>query len=225
MEFKYILFLKVPFCRFMHSLFKLMKTFLFEESVLRYKERNCFLSYPDHYLIIPLLNFVNVQRKPTVLCACGPTLWNMCLMYVTCVNAWGCAIYVTHSLCYRVIRHSKDLITYNHWDSNAIFIFCCHSGFPHKTVYSFRNFLAVLPPPTLYKVETRKKILDTCVQHCLWGEGKGWACVNNLVPWILSYASLRSEEEREPGNGVAVWIGKRPEMQKCPKTFVHDCSS
>ena len=22
-----------------------------------------------------------------------------------------------------------------------------------------------------------------------------------------------------------VWIGKRPEMQKCPKTFVHDCSS
>ena len=35
------------------------------------------------------------------------------------------------------------------------------SGFPHKTVHPFRNFLAVLPPPTLYKVETRKKNLYT----------------------------------------------------------------
>ena len=40
--------------------------------------------------------------------------------------------------------------------------------FPLKTVHPFRNFLAVLPPPTLYKVETRKKI----VQHCLWAEGR-----------------------------------------------------
>ena len=29
--------------------------------------------------------------------------------------------------------------------------------FPLKTVHHFRNFLALLPPPTLYKVETRKK--------------------------------------------------------------------
>ena len=28
--------------------------------------------------------------------------------------------------------------------------------FPLKTVHPFRNFLALLPPPTLYKVETRK---------------------------------------------------------------------
>ena len=33
-------------------------------------------------------------------------------------------------------------------------------------VQRFRNFLAVLPPPTLYKVETWKKILDTRIQHC-----------------------------------------------------------
>ena len=31
------------------------------------------------------------------------------------------------------------------------------SRFPLKTVNPFRNSLAVLPPPTLYKVETRKK--------------------------------------------------------------------
>ena len=42
----------------------------------------------------------------------------------------------------------------------------------------FKIFVAVLPPPTLYKVKTRKKILDTRVQHCLWGEGRGWPCVN-----------------------------------------------
>ena len=54
--------------------------------------------------------------------------------------------------------------------------------FPLKTEQRFPNFLAVLPSPTLYKVETRKKILDTRVQHCLWGEGRGWTCVNWKTP-------------------------------------------
>ena len=31
------------------------------------------------------------------------------------------------------------------------------SRFPLKTVHPFRSSLVVLPPPTLYKVETRKK--------------------------------------------------------------------
>ena len=35
------------------------------------------------------------------------------------------------------------------------------SWFPLKTVHPFGHFVAVLPPPTLYKVETRKRILDT----------------------------------------------------------------
>ena len=56
------------------------------------------------------------------------------------------------------------------------------SRFPLKTVQRFRNFLVVLPPPTRYKVESRKKILDTRVQHCLWGEGRGWTCVNWKTP-------------------------------------------
>ena len=62
-------------------------------------------------------------------------------------------------------------------------------------MHPFRNFLAVLPPPTLYKVETQKKILDTRVQHCLWGEGRSWTCVN--------------------------W--KTLQKRRCPKTFVNDC--
>ena len=56
------------------------------------------------------------------------------------------------------------------------------SRFPLKTVQRFRNFLAVLPPPTRYKVETQKKILDTRVQHCLWSEGRGWTRVNWKTP-------------------------------------------
>ena len=70
------------------------------------------------------------------------------------------------------------------------------SRFLLKTVHPFRHFLAALPPRTLSKDETWKKILDTRVQHCLWGEGRGWTCVH--------------------------W--KTPQKRKCPKTFVHDCS-
>ena len=58
------------------------------------------------------------------------------------------------------------------WDSTAIF----------NILHPFRNFLPVLPPPTLCKVETRKQILDTRAQHCLWGEGRGWTCVNWKTP-------------------------------------------
>ena len=66
------------------------------------------------------------------------------------------------------------------------------SRLPLKTVHHFRNFLALLPPPTRYKVKTRK-ILNTRVQHCLWAEGRGWTCVKmenaperKSVPRLLS---------------------------------------
>ena len=61
----------------------------------------------------------------------------------------------------------------------------------------FRNYLAVLPPsPTLYKVETRKNSGYT--RPALFvGRGKG-----------LDMCELENV----------------PEMQKCPQTFVHDCS-
>ena len=69
------------------------------------------------------------------------------------------------------------------------------SRFPLKPVHPVRNFLAVLPSPTPYKVETRKKF---------------WIHASNIVCGV-----------RE---GVGpVRIGNAPEMQKCLKTFVHDC--
>ena len=68
------------------------------------------------------------------------------------------------------------------WDSTAIFIFFCYFWVPSLNSSAFSNFLAVLPPPTLYRVETQKKIMDTRVQHCLWGEERGWTCVNWKTP-------------------------------------------
>ena len=66
------------------------------------------------------------------------------------------------------------------------------------------HFLTYGAPPTRalrarvelrYKVETRKKF---------------WIHTSNIVCGVRA--------------GVGpVWIGKHPEMQKCPKTFVHDC--
>ena len=69
------------------------------------------------------------------------------------------------------------------------------SRFPLKTMHPFQNFLAVLPPPTLYKVETLKKF---------------WIHKSNIVGW---------------GEGLGLCeLENASEMQKCPKTFVHDCS-
>ena len=72
------------------------------------------------------------------------------------------------------------------------------SRFPLKTVHPFRKFLAVLPPPTLYKIETRRKF---------------WIHVSNIVCGVR-------------GGVVPVWIGKRPRNAiVSPKTFVHDWSN
>ena len=67
-----------------------MKTFLFEESVLRYNKRNCFLFYPDHYLIIPAFEYLLSMSKENQLFCLLVYMW---YMYVTCVNALACAIY------------------------------------------------------------------------------------------------------------------------------------
>ena len=49
-------------------------------------------------------------------------------------------------------------------------------------MHPFRNFLVVLPPSPYTKLQLGKKILETCVQRCLWGEGRGRVCVNWKTP-------------------------------------------
>ena len=58
---------------------------------------------------------------------------------------------------------------------------CLNTGY-HKTVHPFRNFRVVLPPSPYTKLQLEKKILETCVQRCLWGEGRGRVCVNWKTP-------------------------------------------
>ena len=100
----------------------------------------------------------------------------------------------------RVSAMACDKKTYNPGQTSLgqycnIHIFSVISWFPLKTVHPFQNFLAVLPPPTLYKVETRKNSGYTRPTLCVgWGEG-------------LDLCELENA----------------PEMQKCPKTFVRDC--
>ena len=72
------------------------------------------------------------------------------------------------------------------------------SGFPNKKVHPipFRNFLEVLPPPPYTKLKL--------------GKNSGYTRQTLFVGWgeVLGLCEL----------------GNAPDMQKCPKTFVHDCS-
>ena len=55
------------------------------------------------------------------------------------------------------------------WDSTAIFIFfLLFLGSLLKQCSVFEILLQFTLPPTLYKVKTRKKILDTRVQHVIF---------------------------------------------------------
>ena len=81
------------------------------------------------------------------------------------------------------------------WDSTAIFIFSVISRFPLKTVQRFRNFFAVLPPPPYTKLKV--------------GKNSGYTRPTLFVGW---------------GEGLDLSeLENASEMQKCPKTFVHDC--
>ena len=69
------------------------------------------------------------------------------------------------------------------------------SRFLLKTVQHFRNFVAVLPPPTRYKVETRKKILDTGVQHVILCRRTLHLC--NRYPFRLLVKSVSAVSGRD----------------------------
>ena len=73
----------------------------------------------------------------------------------------------TDTTCWTIQTHSNELNWARHRINPGrkslgqycnIHIFSVISRFPLNTVHPFRNFLEVLPPRTLYKVETRKKL-------------------------------------------------------------------
>ena len=83
------------------------------------------------------------------------------------------------------------------WDSTPIFIFFCHFSVPSiKQCIIFEIFLQFsLPPPY-----TKLKL----------GKNSGYTRSTLFVRW---------------GEGFDLYeLENAPERQKCPKTFVHDCS-
>ena len=67
-------------------------------------------------------------------------------------------------------------------DSTTILIFFCHISVPLlKQCILFKIFLQFSLPPPYTKLKLGK-ILDTRVQHCVWGEGRGWTYVNWKTP-------------------------------------------
>ena len=61
-------------------------------------------------------------------------------------------------------------------------IFLVFLGSLLKQCSVFEIFLQFSLPPPYTKLKLGKKILDTSVRHCLWGEGRGWTCVNWKTP-------------------------------------------
>ena len=96
-----------------------------------------------------------------------------------------------------------------------IHIFLSFLGSLLKRCSLSENFLqfSLLPPYTTLKL---KKILDTRVQHCLWGEGRGWTCVNwktpqkcKSVPRLLSMIvalGTRRTTNNKPSQSVIVFF-------------------
>ena len=68
------------------------------------------------------------------------------------------------------------------WDSTAIFIFFCYFSVPSLNSSAFSKFSCSSPSPHPIQSWNSEKVLDTRVQHCLWGEGRSWTCVNWKTP-------------------------------------------
>ena len=92
---------------------------------------------------------------------CSLLLWGLLVARVCGLLGLGGTGFTRASLC-----QLKRIYNHGHNSSGQycnIHIFLSFLGSLIKMVHPFWNFLAVPPPPTLYKAETQKKILDTHV--------------------------------------------------------------
>ena len=89
------------------------------------------------------------------------------------------------------------------------------SRFPLKTLYPFQNFLAVLLPPTLYKVETRKKFwinASNIVCRLRGGVGPVWiGIVPRLLSMIVNYKRVV--------NAIHLHVSQKDNSQTAPCLF------
>ena len=86
------------------------------------------------------------------------------------------------------LYYNRGLKSLRPWCSAHVF---CHFWVPSLKSASFSKFSWSSPFPNPIQNWHSEKILGTRVKLCLWGEGRGWACVNC-----------------------------DSDIQKCPKTFL-----
>ena len=85
-----------------------------------------------------------------------------------------------------------------------------------KTVQRFRNFLAVLPPPTLYKVKTRKKFrISRPTLFVRWREGLDLCELENAQKWKSVPRPLSMIVWKRGGKKKAILRG----FQACESVF------
>ena len=77
---------------------------------------------------------------------------------------------------------SPTILDKSPWDRTAICIFFCPFSVPSLNSASFSKFSCSSPSPYPIQSWNSEKILDTRVQHYLWGKGRGWTCVNWKTP-------------------------------------------
>ena len=88
------------------------------------------------------------------------------------------------------------IIIYSHGRAMQYSFFFVILGSLKKQCILFEiNLSCSSPSPHPIQSWNSEKILDTRVQHCLWGEGRGWSCENwktpqqrksvpRLLPWL-----------------------------------------
>ena len=98
-----------------------------------------------------------------------------------------------------------------------IHIFLLFLGSLLKQYSVFEIFLQFSLPPPYKKLKLGKKVLDTRVQHCLWGEGRGWTCLNWKTPRNakVSQDFCPWWSQKEVGREKAVFRG----FQACKSVF------
>ena len=114
------------------------------------------------------------------------------------------------------------------WDSTEIFIFFCHFSGPSQIL--FEIFLQFSLPLPTQSWNSEKKSLDTCVQHCLWGDGRDWTCVNWRTPQKCKSAPKLAEmpTSRDLKSGDSLFFTRLPDnpggLACMNLSMIHGCS-
>lgn len=162
MEFKYILFFRLPFCRLVHFMCETEC----EESALHQSKRNCFLSYSDHFLIswLTIMQIFSYKISSHYTVSAGKislemgTFWlGIDLWLLFCSSAHTCRIFHSTPL------YTSSYMQHNFYSWHDFFLqfslpgpavlecrdLCCNSSFSRETCCFCAFLMAFILPFSL----------------------------------------------------------------------------